>query len=84
MQKNHAWFRRHFALKRVSVVTHEITAVNQQVLPAMRERLRLKACSESTIRTYVNEMAQLLHILGNIPADQLKPEDLKRYFFLLL
>lgn len=45
----------------------------------MRERLRLKAYSESTIRTYVNEMAQLLQALGNIPADELEPVHLKRY-----
>jgi len=56
-----------------------ISAVNQMVLPAMKERLRLKAYSESTIRTYINEMTQLLQALGNIPADQLRPEHLKRY-----
>jgi site-specific recombinase XerD len=43
------------------------------------EKLRLKAYSESTIRTYVNEMAQLLHALGNIPAEELQPVHLKRY-----
>ena len=58
---------------------NEISAVNRHVIPAMRERLRLKAYSESTIRTYINEMVQLLQVLGNTPADQLKPEHLKRY-----
>jgi len=56
-----------------------ISAVNKNVIPAMRQRLRLKAYSESTVRTYVNEMCQLLKVLGNIPADQLREEHLKRY-----
>ena len=56
-----------------------ISAVNKHVLPAMRQRLTLKAYSESTIRTYLNEVSQLLRVLGNIPADQLGQEHLKRY-----
>ena len=53
--------------------------VNKHVLPAMEQQLKLKAYSVSTIRTYLNEMAQLLVMLKNIPADELKPEHLKRY-----
>lgn len=60
-------------------IPRQISVVNQHVLPAMRERLRLKAYSASTMRTYVNEMAQLLQTLGNIPADELNPGHLKRY-----
>ncbi len=45
----------------------------------MAERLKLKSYSSSTIRTYTNEMSQLLAALGNIPADKLKPHHLKRY-----
>jgi len=56
-----------------------ISAVNSHVLPAMKERLRLKAYSESTIRTYLNEMSQLLVMLKDIPADELRPEHLKAY-----
>lgn len=56
-----------------------ISAVNMHVLSAMREQLRLRAYSESTVRTYLNEMAQLLHALGGIPADELRPEHLRRY-----
>lgn len=59
--------------------SNKIAAVNLHVLAAMRERLRLKAYSESTIRTYVNEMAQLLRALGNLPADELEVIHLKRY-----
>jgi integrase/recombinase XerD len=53
--------------------------INAHVLPLMAEKLKLKAYSPSTIRTYLNEMSQLLRALGKIPADELKPEHLKRY-----
>jgi site-specific recombinase XerD len=56
-----------------------ISPVNKHVLPAMEEMLKLKAFSPSTIRTYINEMVQLLQAIKNIPADELKPEHLKRY-----
>lgn len=59
--------------------TTRISAVNQHVLPAMRERLLLKAYSESTIRTYLSEMAQLLGLLKDNQADSLTPDRLKRY-----
>jgi len=45
----------------------------------MQQILKLKAFSSSTIRTYLNEMAQLLITIKDIPADELKPEHLKRY-----
>lgn len=54
-------------------------AVNGHVLPAMKQRLKLKAYSPSTIKTYLNEMSQLLQAIKNIPADSLAPEHLKRY-----
>lgn len=57
----------------------KIAPVNSHILPAMRERLSLLAFSQSTIKTYINEMSQLLQTLNNIPADELKPEHLKRY-----
>jgi len=56
-----------------------ISPVNKHVLPAMQQMLKLKAFSPSTIRTYLNEMAQLLIIIKDIPANELKPEHLKRY-----
>jgi integrase/recombinase XerD len=56
-----------------------ISAVNKHVLPAMRQMLKLKAFSPSTIRTYLNEMSQLLQAIKDIPADELTPEHLKRY-----
>lgn len=56
-----------------------ISPVNEHVLPSMQQMLKLKAFSQSTIRTYLNEMAQLLTTIKDIPADELKPEHLKRY-----
>ncbi len=56
-----------------------IQPVNAHVIPMMEQQLKLKAYSSSTIRTYLNEMGQLLQTLGNIPADELKPQHLKRY-----
>lgn len=56
-----------------------IYPVNAHVLPAMKQRLTLKAYSSSTIKTYLNEMGQLLQTIGKMPADTLTPEHLKRY-----
>lgn len=42
-------------------------------------QLALKAYSTSTIRTYRNEFAQLLQVLGSMPVQQLTPEHLQRY-----
>jgi site-specific recombinase XerD len=56
-----------------------ISVINKHVLPAMQQQLKLKAYSTSTIRTYLNEMAQLLQTIKEIPADELTPELLKRY-----
>jgi site-specific recombinase XerD len=45
----------------------------------MDQTLKLKAFSPSTIKTYLNEMSQLLQAIKDIPADELKQEHLKRY-----
>lgn len=66
--------------KQVTVYkTQKISALNAHVLPAMEQHLKLKAYSSSTAKTYLNEMAQLLNLLKDIPADQLTPAHLKRY-----
>ena len=57
----------------------KIAAVNAHVLPAMEQYLKLKAYSKSTIKTYLGEMAQLLHLLKQAPADELTTDHLKRY-----
>lgn len=56
-----------------------IHTINAHVLPLMEQQLKLKAYSASTIKTYLGEITQLLQLLKNIPADDLKPEHLKRY-----
>lgn len=53
--------------------------INRQVLADMRQQLLLKAYSPHTIKTYLNEMSQLLLMLGDVPANRLQPEHLKRY-----
>ncbi|MFZ9387683.1 MAG: tyrosine-type recombinase/integrase [Chitinophagaceae bacterium] len=79
----HEELRRYLAKKKRGLVPvsrpGKIQAVNGQVLLAMERRLTLKALSDSTRRTYLNEMRQFLQTLGQIPADQLTPEHLQRY-----
>lgn len=67
---------------RTTIHTIRSTAVyrvNAHIISKMEQLLKLKAYSPSTIKTYLNEMIQLLQTLGNIPADELEPEHLKRY-----
>jgi integrase/recombinase XerD len=45
----------------------------------MKQRLILKAYSPSTMKTYLNEMAQLLQTIQKVSADTLTPEHLRRY-----
>ncbi len=56
-----------------------IYPVNAHVLPNMKQQLTLKAYSSSTIKTYLNEMGQLLQTIGKANADDLTPLLLKRY-----
>jgi integrase/recombinase XerD len=53
--------------------------VNQQVLPAMKQQLVLKAYSPSTITTYINEMGVFLATIKNTAADSFTAERLKDY-----
>lgn len=57
----------------------KIDPVNAHVLQAMQQKLILKAYSPSTIRTYLNEMCQLLQTLNKVSADALTPEHMMRY-----
>lgn len=52
---------------------------NQQALERFLQELTLKAYSPSTIRTYRNEFLQLLQLLKDKPASELRPDDLRRY-----
>ena len=60
-------------------VRSRISSINKQVVPSMLEALKLKGYSSSTIKTYINEIVQLLVTIQDIPAVELKPEQLKRY-----
>lgn len=57
----------------------QVAAVNAHVMKDMQQRLQLKAYSASTARTYLAEMAHLLKTVGNVPADSLTPDQLRRY-----
>jgi hypothetical protein len=61
------------------VLSH-IHPVNQGALHRLIETLQLKAYSESTIRTYRNEFAQLLYVLKATVVDTLDAERLRSYF----
>ena len=70
--------------KKAGFEKREIHAVNAHVLPAMEQYLVLKAYSKSTLHTYLGEMRQLLLALKNIPADDLKPDHIKKYLVFCL
>ena len=57
----------------------KIDIVNEKVLPLMEQRLKLKAYSPSTIKTYLNEMGAFIGLLKSVAADSLTADDLKRY-----
>jgi integrase/recombinase XerD len=66
-------------IKQNTIADTPIHPVNNEVLPAMEQHLLLKAYSPSTIKTYLNEMRQLLIIIRQKPADGLTVAELKRY-----
>lgn len=53
--------------------------INRNVLPQMLQHLQLKAYSKSTIRTYINEMAQFLKTIKGHDARSFNAERLKSY-----
>ncbi|MGA9213248.1 tyrosine-type recombinase/integrase [Kaistella sp.] len=53
---------------------------NQKALQNFINQLKLRALSQNTIKTYVNEFAQLLYILKDFPVENLTEERLKSYF----
>ena len=52
---------------------------NKEQMRLYLQQLQLKAYSLSTIRTYRNEFAQLLQLLGKIAVQDLQPHHLQRY-----
>ena len=66
--------------QRVQLLTqHPLSVENLQALEKFVERLKLKAYSPSTIRTYRNEFMQLLQLLKANAVNELTAADLKRY-----
>jgi site-specific recombinase XerD len=61
-------------------VLNHIHEVNQPAFLRLIETLQLKAYSQSTIKTYRNEFAQLLYVLKDKSADDLSAERLRSYF----
>ncbi len=57
----------------------KLSTVNLQALGKFVQYLKLKAYSESTIRTYRNEFVQLLQLLKKKPVYELTIDELKRY-----
>ena len=52
---------------------------NAHVLPRLQQHLQLKGYSNSTIKTYLNEVSQLLYTLKNVAADTLPTQRIKDY-----
>jgi site-specific recombinase XerD len=57
----------------------KLSKENLEALEKFIQRLKLKAYSPSTIRTYRNEFLRLLQLLKNKHVNDLKPDDLRRY-----
>jgi len=57
----------------------KLSSENLEALERFVQLLKLKAYSESTIRTYRNEFIQLLQLLKSKAVNELKPYDLKIY-----
>jgi integrase/recombinase XerD len=57
----------------------QISPVNARVLPAMLQQLQLKSYSGSTIKTYMNELAHLVRLVGPRSVDTLTEDEIKRY-----
>lgn len=64
----------------VATPTWNLSAENIEALNRYVEQLRLKAYSASTIKTYRSELLQLLQLLKQKPVNELRPDDLRRYF----
>ncbi|HEX8460528.1 MAG TPA: tyrosine-type recombinase/integrase [Segetibacter sp.] len=65
--------------KAVITLPPPVAAVNKEVLTQMLQHLQLKAYSESTIRTYINEMTQFLKAIKSNRADSFDTPRLKNY-----
>lgn len=62
----------------------QLSEENLQALNLFMQELKLRAYSESTIRTYRNEFLQLLQLLKKKPVHELTPDDLRRYMVYIM
>lgn len=60
-------------------VLSRIAPINQPALQRLDEQLILKGYSINTRRVYITELAQLLYLLGSLPADELTTEKIRSY-----
>jgi integrase/recombinase XerD len=65
--------------QKVKASSSKLSANNREQLLLFIEKLALKKYSRSTMQTYRNELSQLLLQLGDVRAQDLTPEHLKRY-----
>lgn len=78
-----AAYRRLFGLAQKSIgkaALSRISDVNRQSFANYQAKLALKGYSPNTVKTYLTEFAQFLHLLKNHSAADLSPEQLKSYF----
>lgn len=59
---------------------HNISKENKEALQQFTRQLNLKAYSQSTIRTYTNELTQFLNAIKDNPAKEFTVSRLKDYF----
>ncbi len=58
---------------------NRIASCNAHILPLTKQQLTLLAYSQSTHRTYLNEISIFLQTIGNKPADDFTTQNLKNY-----
>jgi site-specific recombinase XerD len=79
-----ALYREKFCLPPKSMIGKDVLLnihpINQSRLQVYLETLQLKAYSPNTIRTYVNEFAQLLYVLKDKNVEELDATKLRSYF----
>jgi hypothetical protein len=61
-------------------VVAQIAETNQLAFARMEQQLILQNYSQSTCKTYLVEFAQLLYIIGKVPAESLSYDRLRAYF----
>lgn len=69
---------------KTTIPNFQISANNREQLKRFLNQLKLKAYSNSTIKTYRNEFMQLLLTVKNYHIQDLKPNDLKRYLLMCI